>query len=96
MQEPVYGPSSHCAGEGTEQCISPSTAISADPVHISCSIAEARVIMLQEVKLYTQDQEKESKKVAEMRAAGADPHDIRHAVGTAALTDPCLGVGADA
>ena len=38
------------------------------------------LFQLQEVKLYTLDQEKESKKVADMRAAGADSHDIAHAV----------------
>lgn len=36
--------------------------------------------LAKELRLYTQDQEKEAKRVAGMKAAGADSHDIKHAV----------------
>lgn len=35
---------------------------------------------MQELKLYGKDQEKEAQKVASMKAANADTHDIKHAV----------------
>eukprot|EP00208_Stichococcus_sp_RCC1054_P005357 CAMPEP_0206143360 /NCGR_PEP_ID=MMETSP1473-20131121/20253_1 /ASSEMBLY_ACC=CAM_ASM_001109 /TAXON_ID=1461547 /ORGANISM="Stichococcus sp, Strain RCC1054" /LENGTH=116 /DNA_ID=CAMNT_0053538723 /DNA_START=194 /DNA_END=544 /DNA_ORIENTATION=- len=35
--------------------------------------------LAQELKLYTEDQAKEAKRVEDMRASGADSHDIKHA-----------------